>query len=287
MKQESGRRGWGRWAVLLAAGMLVMGVMGSGLDRLVASQVFFPERELAATPDQAGLEYEDQWLTTGDGVRLHAWWLPAPGAETVLLFCHGNAGNISHRLDNLSRFRDRGLSLFIFDYRGYGRSQGTPSEQGMYRDVEAAYAAARQRARDTGARLVVFGRSLGGIAACRVASRPGVAGLILESSFPDLGAMAALHFPLPGLGRALARRFNARADLERVTVPLLFFHGDRDDIVPIELGRRLFQAAAGPKRFVTLTGAGHNDTYLVGGEPYFEQIDGFLDSLPRPQEERP
>ena len=264
-----------------------MGMLGSGLDSLVASQVFFPEKELAATPDQLGLEYQDQWLTTQDGVRLHAWWLPAPRAATVLLFCHGNAGNISHRLDNLARLRDRGLALFIFDYRGYGRSQGSPSEKGLYLDVEAAYQAARERARELGARLVVFGRSLGGIAACRVASRPEVAGLILESSFPDLGSMAARHFPLPGLGRALSGRFNARADLARARVPLLFFHGDRDDIVPIELGRRLFAAAPGPKSFVTLAGAGHNDTYLVGGESYFQRIDSFLDSLPRPGGQRP
>lgn len=262
------------------AGVLLMGLLSTGWDSLVESQIFFPDKGLEALPGDYSLAFEDQWINTSDGQRIHAWWIPAPDAKTVMLFCHGNAGNISHRLDNLARLHKLGLSVLIFDYRGYGRSSGSISEKGMYLDVEAAYEAAARRAQDSGARLVVFGRSLGGVAACRVGGRPDMAGLILESTFPNLGAMAKLHFPLPGLEGKLSRRFCAESDIKNVTAPILFFHGDRDGIVPHELGRRLYRAASDPKEFVTLKGAGHNDTYLAAGQPYWQKIKDFIASLP-------
>ncbi|KMY69221.1 alpha/beta hydrolase [Desulfocarbo indianensis] len=250
-------------------------------DSFIESQIFFPERRLESQPGDWGLPHEEQWIVGEEGVRLHAWWLPAPEARTVLLFFHGNAGNISHRLDNLRRLHAWGLSVLIFDYRGYGKSQGKISEPGFYADSRAALAAGLARAQATGCRLVLFGRSLGGAAAVSVAAEPRVAGVILESTFTNLGDMAKVHFPLPGLGR-LGSRFNSLGRIAEVRAPKLFIHGDRDDIVPWELGRRLYEAAPDPKSWLSLPGAGHNDTYLVGGDGYFRAIREFLDSLPAP-----
>jgi len=266
-------------AGLLVAGLVLLAgvIYESGmLDRLIESQIFFPDRSLAATPAEFGLAFEDVFFRASDGVRLHAWWLPAPEAGPAILFCHGNAGNISHRLDNLARLIDSGISVFIFDYRGYGLSQGRISEAGLYLDAEAALEAASRRA---GRPPVVFGRSLGGVAAIHLGAGREVPGLILESTFTHLGAMARRHFPLPGLEAGLAKRFNSLGRIGRVRAPILFFHGDRDDIVPLELGRELFQATLAPKEFVLLSGAGHNDTYLVGGQAYFDKFKFFLDGL--------
>jgi fermentation-respiration switch protein FrsA (DUF1100 family) len=167
-----------------------------GCDGLIESQVFFPERGHYASPSDFGLEFQEVRLTAADGPRLHGWFIPAAGARNLLLFCHGNAGNISHRLDNLARLHAAGVAVFIFDYRGYGKSQGSPSEKGMYLDAEAAWdwAQAQAQARRQGGRVVIFGRSLGGVAALHLATARQPAGLVLESTFTNLGAMAKTIF---------------------------------------------------------------------------------------------
>ncbi len=253
-----------------------------GWDRLVEAMVFFPQAEHWARPERFGLTCQEEWIPTADGQRLHAWWLPAPGSDTVLLFCHGNAGNISHRLPNLKLLHDLGLSVLIFDYRGYGLSSGRIDEQGFFRDAAAAYQAAAAHARQQRARLVVFGRSLGGVAAVRVAAEQPVAGVILESTFTNLADMARHHFPLLSRLGPLAGRLEALAWVDRIRAPILFLHGDRDQVVPLELGRRLYQAATAPKQWVTITGAGHNDTIEVGGEQYLSHLRRFIASLPPP-----
>ncbi len=261
-----------------------MGFFAAGCRGFVESQVFFPERRLQATPAAAGLGYEELWLNTSDGTRLHAWLVPSDQARFLLLFCHGNAGNISHRVDNLRRLHDLGLACLIFDYRGYGQSQGQPDEAGFFLDAEAALAKAQDLAQRQRQRLIIFGRSLGGIAATHAAAlasqagRP-PAGLILESTFTHLGDMARRHFPLPLLGPALAGRFSAQERIPRVACPILFLHGDRDEIVPFELGRKLYDHAPQPKQWVTLPGAGHNDTYLAAGPIYWPAWRGFLGGL--------
>ena len=267
------------WAALILLGGAYMAF---GVDALINSQLFYPERTLAARPDQLGMAYEDQWIEAADGVKLHAWWIPAPRPKAVLLFFHGNAGNISHRLDNLRLLHGLGLSTLILDYRGYGQSQGSPDERGFYLDAAAAYLAARGRAAKAGLRLVVFGRSLGGAAAVAVGGLEGVSGVILESTFTNLGDMARAVFHLPGLDKAFRSRFDSEMRIPAITAPLLFFHGDRDDIVPHELGRRLFDSAGGPKEFITLKGAGHNDTIMMGGQDYLNKIASFVDNLPMP-----
>ena len=259
-----------------ALGLLLIGLGLLGCDGFIERQVFFPEREHYAQPADFGLSAQDVWLTTTDGVRLHGWYVPAPGVANLVLFCHGNAGNISHRLENLALLHQAGMAVFIFDYRGFGQSRGKPSEQGMYLDAEAAWQWARGQAAKQGGRVVIFGRSLGGVAAVHLASRQKPAGLVLESTFTNLGAMAKAFFPVPGLEGRLKGRFNSLGRAPRVACPVLMLHGDADEIVPFRLGRELFEALPQPKRFVTLAGAGHNDTYVVGGQAYFDRLAKFV-----------
>ncbi|MGB6064761.1 MAG: alpha/beta hydrolase [Desulfomonilaceae bacterium] len=261
-----------------------MSLTGELLDRFIESQIFFPDRFLVCTPADAALDYEDVWFDTSDEVRLHGWMVPGSGSSALMLFCHGNAGNISHRVDNLRRLHDIGLDVFIFDYRGYGQSGGRISETGFYLDAEAAYAVALKHALAKKLKPVIFGRSLGGIAAVHIGAGFKCSGLILESTFTHMADMARAHFPLPVPDGVLSHRFNALEEVGRIKAPILFFHGDVDNIVPIELGRALFQAAGAPKEFVTIEGAGHNDTYLVGGRMYFNKIRDFVSSLPAREE---
>lgn len=252
------------------------------LNSFIESQIFFPDTVLEYTPEHVGLEFENLWLTTSDGVRIHGWLIPARSSQAVFLFCHGNAGNISHRLDNLVRLHALGITVLIFDYRGYGNSEGRITEKGFYLDAEAAVDKAGDLARKMGCKLVVFGRSLGGIAAVHIAANRSCSGLILESTFPNLAFMARVHFPLPFIHLGLKDKFNAIGEIGKVKCPKLFFHGDRDAIVPIECGEALFEAATEPKEFVRLSGSGHNDTYFIGGATYFEKMSGFIDNLDSP-----
>ncbi len=263
----------------LLLGVLLLGFLSGCWNWFVESQVFFPDTTIEQTPVDLDLPFEDIWFTSSDSVRLHGWLIPASSAKYLLLFCHGNAGNISHRLDNVRLLHNRGISVFIFDYRGYGRSQGRISEKGFYLDSEAAYEVAREWAEQNGSKLVVFGRSLGGIAATHLGATKSCDGLILESTFTSMGAMARAHYPLPFAETLLEHRLNALGQIAKVLVPILFFHGDKDRIVPIKLGRKLFDAAPNPKEFVILPGAGHNDTYFVGGNNYFKKIESFFASL--------
>ena len=265
---------WGAYAVLLG-GLIMIGVWG--LDRVIETQVFYPDRVLVAQPGDLGLEFRDIYFKAADGIRLHAWFLPAPGDGPTLLFCHGNAGNISHRLDNIAQLNRLGLSVFAFDYRGYGLSEGKIGEQGFYADAEAALARVRELAR--GGSVIVFGRSLGGAAAVYLAANFPVNALVLESTFTNLADMAKTLLPLPGKQAWLAERFNSLGRIKSISAPLLFFHGDADDLVPHELGRRLFEAAPEPKQWKTVSGAGHNDVPTVGGSEYWSLWREFISQL--------
>lgn len=257
-------------ASVVLAGLLLWGC-GSALERRL---IYYPSRRLEGTPKDVRLSYEGVTFTTEDGLRLHGWYLPGNGPWTLLWF-HGNAGNISHRLENIRLFHDRlGLSVFIFDYRGYGLSQGHPSEQGLYRDAKAALAILRQRFLVEPQQLLYFGRSLGAAVAVELAVTSPPAGLILESPFPSIQAIA--NQTLWGTGYLLRSRFNAQAKIGRIHTPLLILHGDDDEVIPHPLGQRLFAAANQPKAFYTIRGANHNDTYLVGGAAYWQAWQQFL-----------
>lgn len=262
------------WRECGAAAVLSLLMAGCTLDH---RYVYFPSPWQAGdwgTP--WGLPIEEVWLEASDGVRLHGWFVEAPESPGVLLWCHGNAGNIIHRLENIAELYRRGLSVFIFDYRGYGQSAGTPSEAGLSRDALAAYEFLTQVHRVPPGRIILFGRSLGAAVAGELAAKREVAGLILETPFPSVRAMVRAHYGVLPLHLLLSARYDLLARLKGVRVPVLVLHGDRDRIVPLALGRQVYEAAHPPKDFHLIQGADHNDTYVVGGEPYFQRLLAFV-----------
>lgn len=228
--------------------------------------IFFPDRHVPDPP--AGVE--ERTFTASDGVPLHAWWAGPRDAPATLVWSHGNGGNIAGRVDVLRALAGRGVSVLAYDYRGYGRSAGDPSEEGLYRDVLAAYDHVRERGVPA-SRIVAFGESLGGAVSVHLASERPCAGLVLVSPFTRLGDVARVHYGL--LGMLAGDRFNALAGIGKVRRPLLVAHGDQDEIVPFELGVRLFEAASEPKRFLRLEGAHHNDVF--GHPPLLDAIARF------------
>lgn len=229
----------------------------------------------------SGLPLEDVWFQAGDGTKLFGWYVEQGAASGVLLWCHGNAGNIINRLENLGALYRAGLSVFIFDYRGYGRSQGAPSEEGLYQDALGAYDYLTRRRMIRPERIVIFGRSLGASVAVELASQKPAAGLILESSFPSIEAVAKFHYGGLPVHWLLGAEYRLIDRLPQVSLPKLIIHGDQDDIIPLELGQQVFEAAKPQKSMYVIKGADHNNTYQVGGEPYFQRFASFVQSAVR------
>ncbi len=257
-----------------AYGALVLAVFLGQSSLLYLPDV--PGRELVATPRDIGLEYEEVRLRSEDDVALHGWYVPAREPRGTLLFLHGNAGNISHRLDSLRIFNHLGLSVLIFDYRGYGLSQGSPSEAGLQRDAAAAWRYLAHARGEAPERIVLFGRSLGASLAAWLAAREPAAGaLILESAFISVPELAAeLYAWLPA--RQLARlRHDTRAELARTRLPVLVIHSPQDEIIPYRHGLALYEAAGPPKQFLRLRGD-HNSGFLASGEDYVIGLERFL-----------
>lgn len=218
---------------------------------------------------RSGVPLEDVWFQSGDGTKLFGWYVAAQADRPVILWCHGNAGNIINRLENLRELYRIGLSVFIFDYRGYGRSQGKPSEEGLYQDALGAHDYLTRTRMIRPERIVIFGRSLGAAVAGELAVQKPAAGLILESAFPSLGAVAKLHYGGVPLHWLLGADFALIDRLPQLSLSKLIIHGDKDDIIPLELGRQVFEAAKPPKSFYVIEGADHNNTYQIGGAVYF------------------
>jgi len=273
-----------RVASAALAAMLVAGGLPLMWSRLVEGMIFQPTPGAELRPAQLGLSGEEVFLDTADGVRIHGFWLPAPGATRALLFLHGNAGNASHRLPNAAQLLALGTHVLLLDYRGYGLSGGRASEAGVYADARAGLGHLVEARGLPEERIVVFGRSLGGAVAVDLAQDRGLGGVVLESTFTSVADAAGQLFGRP-LGLLVGSRFDSASKIGRVRSPLLFFHGDRDEIVAYALGRRLFELAPKPKAFETLRGAGHNDTVEVGGRPYFARIRRFLDEVVPPDAE--
>lgn len=239
--------------------------------------VYFPGigREFSATPRDAGIEYEEVQLGTGDGESLHAWFVPAPQPRGTVLLFHGNAGNISHRLDYLLMLHRLGYSSFIFDYRGYGKSSGSPSEQGTYRDAEAAWRYLTVTRKIEPRRIALLGESLGGAVAAWLASRQPPGALVLASVFtsvPDMGAEVYPFLPVRLLSRF---NYNTRAYLKNVQAPVLIAHSRDDEIIPYRHGQALFETAHEPKFFLEMRG-GHNDSFLFSEEAWVRELGDFL-----------
>jgi fermentation-respiration switch protein FrsA (DUF1100 family) len=231
------------------------------------SLTYFPEATIAQTPADAGLQYRELEFETGDREQLYGWWIPtgcSPPAGHIL-FCHGNGGNVGDRLIDAQLLTGAGFNVLLFDYRGYGRSTGRPDEQGTYRDALAAKEAlARQPECDRGG-VIYLGESLGGAIALELALRAPPRGLILQSTFTSVGAMARAHYPLIPSG-LVPDAYPSIRRVRQLRAPLLVLHGDRDELVPLSQGQELFEAAPQPKRMHVFRGLGHNDLVAAGGE---------------------
>jgi fermentation-respiration switch protein FrsA (DUF1100 family) len=264
-----------RAAVIAAAALLLVLAIAAAL--LAANEgrfIYFPLRPYDASPAQYGLQAEDLDVPASDGTRLRGWWLRGRG-KTALLYFHGNGGNISHRLDRSRTLVDAlGLDIVLVDYRGYGLSEGRPSEQGLSADGEAIYEAARARGFPP-ERILFFGESLGCAVAIETALRKPARALVLEAPFLSIRRMARAVMPFvpPFLIRT---RFDNEAKIGRIAAPKLIAGSDTDDVVPFSQTRRLFELAREPKAFHIVAGAAHNNIYIVGGDRYLQAWKTFL-----------
>jgi fermentation-respiration switch protein FrsA (DUF1100 family) len=249
------------------------------------SLIFFPTRypdgmwDTEVVARGSGCEIDDHLFSAADGTRLHGWWcrrLGGDAGDPVLLFFHGNAGNLSHRADLLIELATRTpASVFVVGYRGYGRSEGRPKEAGLYLDARAAWKYLTEEKGVRPDRIVIFGKSLGGGVAVDLALEAPAAGLIVESSFTSIPDMAGAHYPF--VPKFLVRtQMNSVAKIPLISMPKLFIHSQKDRVVPYRLGRGLYDAASKPKTFHEVVGAGHNETWLVGGNDYFEALSQFI-----------
>lgn len=261
---------------LVLAGCASLG-MESPVSKFEQSRVYYPTKYPDGNYHPSGLNYEDAHFAAADGTRLHGWFVPHENPRAVALFAHGNAGNVSHRAATLKILHDRHqVAVLAFDYRGYGHSEGKPSEEGLFQDARAARAWLAKRTGVAEADILLMGRSLGGAVVVDLASADGARGLVLASTFSTLPKVAKHHMPLLPTKLLMKNRFDSESKIRNYHGPLLQSHGDADRVVPYKLGKRLHAVAPGPKQFVTIPGGDHNDPQT---EEYRRAFDQFLDSL--------
>jgi len=258
---------------------IVLIVIGAGIvfyPFIENNIIFHPDRQLDDNPSNWDLFYKDVQFLTPDEQKLHGWFFPLSEKSPVLIFCHGNAGNISHRIENVKFLVEKGISVFLFSYRGYGKSTGRPSEKGIYIDGIAAYDYLTGIEKIASERIVIFGRSLGGSVATEVALQRKARCLIIESTFTSIKDMAKNIFPFFIFTPFLPNHYTTIYKIANVSIPTLVIHGENDEIIPFSMGKKLFTQAPEPKSFLPIHRAGHNDTYIVGGERYFDVIVDFI-----------
>lgn len=244
---------------------------------LEVTTAFVPARKILATPEDIGLNYEDIYFFSPDKLQLNGWLIRSDGAKTTLLFLHGNAGNIGDRIEKLLMFHQMGLNIFILEYRGYGRSEGKPSEAGFYKDAVAAFDYLQSRPDMVDQKIVLYGASLGGAVAVDLARQRAVDGLIMDSAFTSAADMSRQVVPfIPPV--LLSIKFDSIGKIDQLKMPKLFLHSREDETVPFALGRKLFLAAPEPKMFVEVTGS-HNDGYLQSKQIFLDGIKNFLNTF--------
>jgi pimeloyl-ACP methyl ester carboxylesterase len=236
--------------------------------------IYMPDQDMWITPAEVGLEYEDVFIASGLA-NLHAWYIPCRQARGTVLICHGNAGNICGRLDPALMYHQLGLNVLLFDYRGYGRSTGSPDEQGLYEDVSAVWQYLVSERNESSGRIIVVGRSLGGGPASWIASHYKPAGVVLESTFSSAVDVAKGLYPYLPVGLIQTQRFNNESRINKIEAPVLFVHGQDDEVIPYKYGVKLYEARDGNKFRVDIEG-GHNDPreHL---DNYRSAIEHFID----------
>lgn len=229
--------------------------------------LYSPVREVPYTPDELGLDFEHVLFKTADDLQLAGWYIPTENSELTVLFCHGNGGNMMHRLDSINFLYNLGLNCFIFDYRGYGSSEGKPSEEGTYLDARAAYKWLTEEKKTSPDNIIVFGRSLGGSIAAQLTSKTQAKALIIESAFTSYVDIGRKFYPYMPVRWFASFGYRTTDYVKEVKSPVMIIHSRNDEVVPFEFGLELYEAANEPKEFVEMFGS-HNDGFLVSGEIY-------------------
>ncbi|MBU0478441.1 alpha/beta hydrolase [bacterium] len=237
--------------------------------------IYYSTREISRIPESIGLKFEDIFFETNDHVKLNGWYVPCEGAISTLLFCHGNAGNISDRLDSIDIFHNLGLNIFIFDYRGYGKSRGFPTEKGTYLDAMAAYSWLISEKKLDEDKLIIFGRSLGGSIAIDLASKINKGLLISESAFTSIIDIGKEFYPFLPIKYCASIKYDSIQKIKSIKIPKLIIHSEEDEIIPFHHGEKIFKAALSPKQFYQMRG-GHNDGFIIMGKEYEETIKNFI-----------
>ncbi|MBI2824550.1 MAG: alpha/beta hydrolase [Planctomycetia bacterium] len=265
-----------RAARFLAAGLLIALLVPMLFEE---SLIFFPTRYPIGDWEPRELDFQDVWFTAADAVRLHGWYVPAENPRAVALFAHGNAGHLADRADLARVFaRELGVSILMFDYRGYGRSEGRPDEPGILADARAARVWLGNRAGVPEREIVLVGESIGGAVIVDLAARDGTRGVILENTFTSIPDVAAFHYPWLPVRTVMRTRLDSLAKIGDYHGPLLQCHGDADSIIPFALGRTLFEAANEPKRLIVVRGGDHNDPRT---SEWLAAMDEFFAGLPK------
>lgn len=268
-------RSWKHRALRLGLGLAIAFFVLVGILMLFEnSLIFFPSKYPRGDWEPAGLDFEDVHFQSADGTKLHGWYLPQENPDYVILFCHGNAGNITNRTFPAAQLHDRlNASVFVFDYQGYGKSEGRPSERGVLDDARAARAWLAKREKIQPKEIVLLGRSLGGAVAVDLATKDGAKSLVLQSTFTSIPEVAAFHYSW--IPRWLIRtKLDSLSKIGDYHGPVFSSHGDADTIVPYQFGKQLYDAVVGPKEFMTFEGLGHNDPQP---EIYYEALHHFLE----------
>lgn len=247
------------------------------LRYLEHSSIFYPSREIKTLPVDIGIPFENVFLTAADGTKLNAWFIKVSQPRATVILCHGNGGNIGDRLAKITVFRNMGFNVLIFDYRGYGKSRGFPSEKGLYLDALAAFDYALSRPEVDPKKLVIYGGSLGGAVAIELALRRKSAALVVDSSFTSVADMAGRVYPfIPSF--LILTKFDSIHKVDKITVPKLFIHCPEDTVVPFAMSERLFAAATEPKEFLTLNGS-HIGWFIEDPRHFSEGVDRFLKQI--------
>lgn len=239
------------------------------------NNIYYPSAAMERNPRGVNLDYEDIFFESKDGFKLNGWFVPAGNSKGTILFCHGNAGNISNEINFLAIFNKLNLNTFIFDYRGYGKSQGKPNEKGFYQDVWSAYNYLVIDRNIKPEKIILFGRSLGAAVAVELATKVKIAGLILEGGFTSTVDVGKELYPYLPVRIMVTQEFDSISKIGKIEVPKLIIHSKDDEVIPFHHGQRLFKEAISPKEFYEIKGS-HNEGYLLEGERYLERISGFV-----------
>jgi hypothetical protein len=268
---ERRRPAW--WKRVVRTGALTLGLallLGALFVMIIEnSLIYFPDKD-APGPSPG----EDVFLTTSDGLKIHAWYVPQPGAAVTILYFHGNAGSLGDRREFIGKLQRAPANVLAVDYRGYGRSEGSPDEAGLYRDAQAAWD--WLAARTPPERIVILGKSLGGGPACELASRVDCGGLVLQSTFTSARDMAPLVMPLFPASWFMRTRYDNLAKVAKIGCPKLFIHSRSDEIIPFAMAERLFGAAAEPKEAAWFDAGGHNTLWLRNAQEYGAALERFV-----------